>query len=86
MIRYMPEMDAMLWSRKSQRVFDNVEDLRLFIADQKTRISRFIGRPERFYNPCDIVVDRIADLDPIMRWKNYCSVIVDGKVVGYCGE
>lgn len=86
MIRYMPMLESMLWSRKTQRCFDNIEDLKLFIADQKTRLSRFVGRPERFYNPCDIVLIRMFDVDPIMRWRNYCSVIVDGKVVGHCGE
>lgn len=41
---------------------------------------------ERFYNPCDVEVNRTADFDPVLAMKNCCNVLVDGHMVGYCGE
>ena len=86
MIRFMPKLDSTLWSRKTLQYFDSKEDLVLHIADKMTRASRFVGRPEKFYNPCDVNIEKIADYDPVMCWKNYCVVRINGTIVGYCGE
>lgn len=85
MIRYMPNVDSMLWARKSTEYFDTIEDLKSFIADQRTRFYHFIGQPERFYKPHE--VELIAQhRSNTMFWKNYCSVVLDGRIIGFCGE
>ena len=85
MIKYIPNIDSTLWARKSMEYFDTIEDLKSFIADQRTRFYHFIGQPERFYKPHE--VELIAQHgNNTMFWKNYCSVVLDGRIVGFCGE
>ena len=85
MIRYIPNLASPLWSRKSIEYFDSIDDLKAFISDQRTRFCRFIGRTDRYFHPHDVQLAKVAP-DPFMRWNNYCSVIIDGITVGYCGE
>ena len=85
MIRYMPKLDSLLWSRKSLEYFDTVEDLKAFISDQRTRFCRFIGKPEKSFLPEDVTLADLLD-DLFMGWKHYRSVTIDGITVGYCGE
>ena len=83
MIRYMPNLDSMLWARKSIEYFDTIDDLKVFIADQRTRICRFIGK-DRSFLPDDVKLRSGTDL--LWGWKNYCSVIIEGTIIGFCGE
>jgi len=86
MIRYMPKLVTPLWSRKCLEYFDTLEDLKVFIADERTRFCHFIGKPEKSFLPSDVELTDHCDIDLVMRWKNYYTVIIDGSVVGYCGE
>ena len=83
MIKYMPNLDSMLWARKSQQYFDSIEDLKVFIADQRTRFCRFIGK-DRVFVPEDVQLH--SALDYFFGWKNYRSVELDGITIGFCGE
>lgn len=86
MIRYIPNIDSTLWARKSTEYFDTIEDLKVFIADQRTRFYRFIGHPERSYNAQEVELVAQQKPDKVMFWKNYCSVVLDGRIIGFCGE
>lgn len=83
MIKYMPNLDSMLWARKSQEYFDSIEDLRAFIADQRTSFCRFVGK-DRSFAPEDVKLNIERDL--FWGWKNYHSVELDGITIGFCGE
>ena len=83
MIRYMPNLDSMLWAHKSLEYFDSVEELMAFVADQRTRFCRFIGK-DRSFLPEDVQFR--SDTDLLMKWKNFRNVILDGQVIGFCGE
>ena len=86
MIRYMPKLVSPLWSRKCLEYFDTLEDLKVFIAEQRTRFCHAIGKTEKSFLPSDVEFTDYCDTDLIMGWKNYCTVIIDGNVMGYCGE
>ena len=84
MIKYQPNLDSGLWSRKCIRTFETTDDLRNFVVKKVNRILLCIGK-EIQYHPNDVeLID--AGHDPIMGWKNYRSIILDGRLIGYCGE
>ena len=83
MIKYMPNLDSLLWSMKSQQYFDSIDDLKAFIADQRTRFCRFIGK-DKAYAPEDVELH--SAMDCFFGWKNYHSVVLDGITIGFCGE
>lgn len=83
MIRYMPNLDSTLWMRKSMEYFDSVDDLKAFIANQHTKLYRFIGKSGSFL-PEDVKLQ--PDRDVLWGWNNYSNVIIDGITVGFCGE
>ena len=85
MIRYIPNLDSIIWSRKSIEYFDSIDDLKAFISEQRTLFCHFVGRTDRFFHPHDVQLAKVPP-DPFMRWNNYRGVIVDGITVGYCGE
>jgi hypothetical protein len=79
----MPKLDSMLWSKKSMEYFDTPDDLKAFVADQRTKLCRFIGK-EKSFVPEDVELK--SDIDWFWGWKNYCNVVLDGKTIGFCGE
>ena len=83
MIKYMPNLDSMLWSRKSQEYFDTIEDLKDSITNQRTKFCRIVGK-DRSFAPED--VELYSDRDYFYGWTNYHSVVIDGITIGYCGE
>lgn len=85
MIRYMPKLDSLLWSLKCIEYFEDVEDLKAFISDQRTRFCHAIGQSDRFFHAHDVHLSGVIP-DPFMHWKNYRRVIIDGITVGHCGE
>ena len=85
MIIYIPALDSILWSLKSIEYFETVEDLKTFIAEQRTRIQRFIGKQEAF-RPDDVLIHRSHDLDYLKFWSHHNKVTIGGVTVGYCGE
>jgi len=84
MIKYLPNLDSGLWSRKCIRTFDTIEDLKHYIARKITRNCRYIGE-DKMYHADDVELET-AGHDPIMGWTNYCSIILDGRLIGFCGE
>ena len=83
MIKYMPNLDSMLWARKSQQYFDSIDDLKAFIADQRTMFCQYIGK-DRSFRPEDVLLH--SSRDYLFGWKNYHSVVLDGITIGFCGE
>lgn len=86
MIRYMPLLDSLLWSRKSMEYFNTLDELKFFIADQRTRFYSFIGKPEKTYLPEQVQLIAGTDHDLITGFTNCCSVVLDGHLLGYCGQ
>lgn len=84
MIKYLPNLDSGLWSRKCIRTFETVDDLKNYIARKITRICQYIGE-DKLYHANDVEL-LSAGKDLIMGWENYCSIILDGRLIGYCGE
>lgn len=85
MVTYMPALDSILWSLKSIEYFETVEDLKTFIAEQRTRLHSFLGRSEAF-RPDDVLLHRSHELDYLQIWTHHHKVTVGGVTVGYCGE
>ena len=85
MIRFMPKSKTILWSLKSQRSFDGIEELKRFIAEKASKYKHYIGE-EKHFLPSDVTLEILHDLDPFTGWRNYSKVILNGKVVGHCGE
>lgn len=85
MINYLPKFDTLLWSLKSREIYADIESLKAHVADQTTRICRYIGK-DRFFLPHDVILTVLHDRDPFTGWKNFCSVVLDGNIIGYCGE
>ena len=83
MIRYRPNLDSMLWARKSQEYFDTIDDLKVAIADQRTMFCRFIGKGRAFV-PEDVLLH--GSRDHLFGWKNYHVIELDGITIGFCGE
>ena len=86
MIRYIPNLDTYLWAKKSLVYFDTIDELKHYIADQRTRFCRFIGRMDKTFRSVDVTFSDPLIPDPFICWKNYRSITVDGITVGYCGE
>ena len=86
MIKYLPNMDSLLWSFKSIEYFDSYDDLKSFIADQRTRFLRFIGKIDKSFQPADVTLSDPLAPYPFIYWKNYRRVIIDNITVGFCGE
>ena len=72
MVRYIPNMGSTLWSNKCQSTFADVEDMKQFIADRLTVFRRFAGK-DVYYAPSDVIL--LGD-----------RILLDGLMVGYCGE
>ena len=85
MIRYMQKLDSELWMRKCQEIFDTIDEMKHFVADERTRLCRFVGEPESFTED-DVMLERFCDLYHGLCLHNCSKVVVDGRVVGYCGE
>ena len=83
MIKYMPNLESMLWARKSQDYFDTIDDLKAAIANQRTQFCRFIGK-DRLFRPEDVLLHNSRDY--MFGWDNYHVIELDGITIGYCGE
>ena len=83
MIKYRPNLDSLLWSRKCQECFNSIDELKAALADQQTRIYRFIGK-DRSFRPEDVRLR--CGLDLLFNWENYHIIELDGNTIGFCGE
>ena len=83
MIKFTPRLSSLLWERKSQIAFNNVNDMKNYVADQHTKFSNYTGKCKS-YNADDV------ELKPGKDYTNVCkeffAILVDGIVVGHCGE
>ena len=85
MINYLPKLDTLLWSLKSREVFASIHDLKHILADRHSKISQYIGNGKTF-GPHDIKLTDRQDRDLFFGWRNYFTIVLDGEVIGYCGE
>ena len=84
MVNYMPDMDP-LWARKSQLTFDNVEDLKRFVVEQRNLICNYIGNACK-YTVKDVELKDYTDRFLTNGWDHRCTVFVGGRFFGFCGK
>ena len=84
-VYFRPERKSASSSFKDMIVFDSMDALKRAVADEQTRYCRFIGKKDVFH-PADVEIRALDEKDALAGWKNYSSVIVAGRPVGYCGE
>jgi hypothetical protein len=83
MIKYRPNLDSLLWSRKCQEYYETIDDLKAAIADHHTKFCRFIGK-DRSFRPEDVLLH--SSRDHLFGWENYHVIELDGITIGFCGE
>lgn len=84
-IKFRPKHAMLSWSFKDMRIFSSLHALKEAIADEQTRIAKYIGHHVS-YTPDDVEIRNLNQTDIFGHWNNYSSVIVGGKPVGFCGE
>ena len=84
MINYMPDIEP-LWARKSQLTFDNVDELKKFVAEQRNMFCRFIGNACK-YTVNDVELRDYTDRFLTNGWGHRCTVFVGDRVIGFCGR
>lgn len=84
-INYRPVRSSLLWEMKSIQVFDSIETLKLFIADECNKFNKYIGKVSA-YEAEDVELLCNLDYDKLTGWKNCHDVVVGGNKVGFCGE
>ena len=84
-IYFRPDHRSVSWSFKDMQKYPSMAALKQAIAEERTRFSRFIGKSVS-YTPEDVQIVAKEHADYFGGWKNYSSVLVDGKTVGFCGE
>ena len=72
MVRYTPNLGSTSWNMKSESFFETVEEMKQFIAERVTVYRRFAGKNVD-YSPSDVVLQN-------------GKILLDGLMVGYCGE
>lgn len=82
---FRPDRKTVSSSFKDMTVFNSMDDLKKAVAEEQTRYFRFIGKNQSF-QPADVEIRFLGEKDVISGWKNYSSVMVAGRPVGYCGE
>lgn len=85
MVKFLPNFESLLWSLKCQTTFHTVDDMKANIVDFLNRVSSYMGHCKR-YHPDEVEIHAFRDVDRLTGWKNYCRVVLDGFVIGYCGE
>ena len=85
-IKYRPDRSSVSMSFKDMQTFDSIFSLKEAVADEQTRISRYIGQSQTTYTPDDVQILSMNADDIFGHWKNYSTVLVAGRPVGYCGE
>jgi hypothetical protein len=84
-VKYRPDRATVSMSFKDMQTFDSMLALKEAIAEEQTRVARFVGRNET-YSSNDVEIRNLHEKDIFGHWNNYSSVLVSGKPVGYCGE
>lgn len=84
-VRYRPVHKMLSVSFKMMQTFDSMDQLRQSIADDQTRYNRFVGKNVSV-SPSDVEIRSLPEKDIFGGWKNYSSVVVAGRPVGFCGE
>lgn len=85
-INFRPCRSTVSSSFKAMQTFDSMDALKQFVADTHTRLQRFIGKADALFHPSDVEIRSLDEKDIYGGWKNYSSVVVAGRPVGFCGE
>ena len=85
-INYRPHHESLLWSMKMIRNFDNIDEMKRFIANERNCYLKAIGKKKACYHKEDVEFVHPSDYDQITGWRNCYDIVLDGQTVGYCGE
>ena len=85
-INFRPVRSTLSSSFKAMQTFDSMDALKAFVAETHTKLQRFIGKADALFHPSDVEILSLDEKDVYGGWKNYSSVVVAGRPVGYCGE
>lgn len=72
MIRYTQNLGSTVWNNKCQRIFSDIDELKMFITEKATVFKQYVGQDIR-YHSSDVVLHE-------------GEITLDGAFVGYCGE
>lgn len=84
-INYRPLRINLSWEMKDMIVFDSVDDMKSHIVDEQNRYNRFLGKPGT-YEAADVELVKQIEHDRRVGWKNCYDIVLNGKVIGHCGE
>ena len=82
---FRPEGQPFTMSMKSMRIFDSLDAMKRAVAEEHTRLQRFVGNPLAYVAPDDVHIVS-TDNDIRIGWENCGNVMVAGRLVGCCGE
>lgn len=84
-INYRPIRSNLSWEMKESLVFESVDAMKSHIVDERNKYNRFIGRHD-IYAADDVELVKQLDSDHRTGWKNCYDIVIDGKIIGHCGE
>lgn len=84
-INYRPQRNNLSLEMKDHRIFDSIDHMKLYIIEEQNRINRYIGL-KGVLDTEDVKLHHKEDYDKITGWKNFREVVLNGKIVGFCGE
>ena len=85
-VRFRPVRSTVSSSFKAMQTFDSMDALKQFVAETHTKLQRFVGKADALFHPSDVEIRSLPEKDIFGGWKNYASVVVAGRPVGFCGE
>ena len=83
-VYYRPQRHSISAEFKEMRSFTSVDALKEYIAEEHNKFCRYIG-VDKQYTLYDVEI-RANDRQDLGGWKNYSSVVLDGRTLGYYGE
>lgn len=84
-IYFRPLQHCLSWEMKAMITFDSVESMKRFVADERNKFCRFIGKSATF-SIDDVELMNTVDFERQTGWKNCFDIAIDGQTVGHCGE
>ena len=84
-INFRPTRFCLSWEMKDMIVFESMDALKCYIAEDQNKVNKFIGKP-RSFSPDDVELVRPLEYDKRVGWRNCFDIVLDGKTIGHCGE
>lgn len=85
-INYRPKRHSLSWEMKDSQRFDNMDDMLAFVINERNIFARYVGSRVCDYKKSDIELRERCKFEQLTGWKNCYDIILNGNVIGYCGE